>query len=120
MVEGVQVFFSRCVLSTVPASMYLVWKISPSSECHVFFGKLLYGLTLDQHCRCFSVQGEGAADLLGALGRSQELEAVEFDWCHQIPAAAWHCVPSGAWPKLRHSWGIPDEEERRLRGDAVE
>ena len=24
-------FFSQCVLSTVPASIYLVWKISPSS-----------------------------------------------------------------------------------------
>ena len=31
MVEGVQVFFSRCVLSTVPASIYLVWKIFSSA-----------------------------------------------------------------------------------------
>ena len=68
---------------------------------------------------CFNNRGEGAADLLGALGHSQELEDVKIS-CGgfgKIPAAAWHCVPSGAWPKLRYSWGVPDEEKQRLRSN---
>ena len=92
-----------CVLSTVPASIYLVWNMSPSSRVNVslFFGKLLYDLTLDHQCRCFLYQGEGAADLLEALGRSQELEAVEFNFCSKIPAAAWQQLRGAKWLKLK-------------------
>ena len=85
----------------------------------LFFGKLLYDLTLDQHCRCFPDK-KGAADLLEALGHSQELEDVKIScggFEEKIPAAAWHCVPSGAWPKLRYSWGVPDKEKQRLRSN---
>ena len=66
-----------------------------------FFRKALYHLTLDQHCRCFEDQGEGATDLLGALGRSQELEAVDFYGCRQIPAAAWQQLRGAKWLKLK-------------------
>ena len=111
MVEGVLFIFHTVYFSCL--ADFSQFRVNVS----LFFRKALCYLTLDQHCRCFSVQGEGAADLLGALGRSQELEAVDFYGCRQIPAAAWHCVPSGAWPKLRSSRGIPDEEERRLRSN---
>ena len=111
LVEGVFVFFHS--VYRVLYVQYLSWQDSSSSESmSAFFGKLLYDLTLDQHCRCFTNQGEGAADLLETLGHSQELEVAQFDWCQKIPAAAWHCVPSGAWPKLRYLAGFPDEEER--------
>ena len=66
-----------------------------------FFGKLLYDLTLDQHCRCFEDQGEGAADLLGALGRCQDLEDMDFRTCRQIPAAAWQQLHGAKWPRLK-------------------
>ena len=66
-----------------------------------FFGKLLYDLTLDQHSRCFYYQGEGAADVLGALGRSQELEDVNFAGCSKIPAAAWQQLHGAKWPRLK-------------------
>ena len=66
-----------------------------------FFGKLLYDLTLDQHCRCFHDQGEGAADLLAALGRCQDLEDMDFRRCHQIPAAAWQQLRGAKWPRLK-------------------
>ena len=124
MVEGVHCvinFHSVYCMSTVRAVFISFGRfLQVQGQRQPFFGKLLYDLTLDQHCRCFYDQGEGAADLLGALGHAQELEDVEFRYCRQIPAAAWHCVPSGAWPKLQYSLGVPDEEQRRLRGDAVE
>ena len=66
-----------------------------------FFGKLLYDLTLDQQCRCFKDQGEGAADLLEALGHSQELEVVEFNSCSKIPAAAWKQLRGAKWSRLK-------------------
>ena len=105
-------------MSTVRAVLISFGRFLPvQGQCQPFFWKALYDLTLDQHCRCFKDQGEGAADLLEALGHSQELEAVDFESCGQIPAAAWHCVPSGAWPKLQYSLGVPDEEQRRLRSN---
>ena len=89
-------------MGTVQYSIYLVWNISPSSgSMSAFFGKLLYDLTLDQHCRCFKDQGEGAADLLEALGRCQDLEVVAFLGCRQIPAAAWQQLRDAKWPRLK-------------------
>ena len=67
----------------------------------LFFRKVLYDLTLDQHCRCFQDQGEGAADLLESLGRSQELEVVEFFGCSKIPAAAWKQLRGAKWSRLK-------------------
>ena len=66
-----------------------------------FFRKALCYLTLDQQCRCFYDQGEGAADLLEALGHSQELEAVDFHGCRQIPEAAWQQLRGAKWPRLK-------------------
>ena len=64
---------------------------------------------------CFQSQGEGAADLLEVLGHAHDLGFVGFEACPQIPAAAWSgSIPSGAWPKLQHSWGIPEEEVLRI------
>ena len=112
------VFFSQCVLSTVRTVFILFGRFLPvQGQRQPFLWKLLYDLTLDQHCRCFYNQGEGAADLLEALGHSQELEMVNLGDFSKIPAAACQCVPSGAWPKLQYSSGIPDEEKRRLRSN---
>ena len=66
-----------------------------------FFGKLLYDLTLDQHCRCFTNRGDGAADLLEALGRCQELEDVNFAGCYGIPATAWQQLRGAKWQRLK-------------------
>ena len=83
-------------------------------QCH-FFGKLLYDLTLDQHCRCFTNQGEGAADLLEALGRCQELEDVNFAGCYGIPAAAWQQLRGVKWPRLKKAnFGACLARERKL------
>ena len=78
---------------------------------------------LTKHCRCFDTdtQGaDGAADLLQALRSSPLLEELDFDNCFEIPAAAWQQLPDGAWPKLRMTKGIPEEELRRLRGQRGE
>ena len=70
-----------------------------------------------KHCRCFDSRSkgvEGAADLLEALSQSPLLEEADFHQCYEIPFAAWQRIPSGAWPKLRRSLGIPEEEVTRL------
>ena len=83
-----------------------------------FFGKLLYDLTLDQHCRCFEDQGEGAADLLEALGRWQDLEDMDFRRCSKIPAAAWQQLRGAKWPRLRKAnfGGCLARERNRYSG----
>ena len=96
------VFFHGVSTQWVLYSIYLVWKISPSSgSMPAFFGKALHDLTLDQHSRCFGDQGEGAANLLGALGHWQELEDVNFEGCSKIPAAAWQQLRGAKWPRLK-------------------
>ncbi|CAE7819039.1 unnamed protein product [Symbiodinium necroappetens] len=65
--------------------------------------------------RCFQSSGEGSEELLAALGRSQQLEEVDFDRCEKIPDAAWELLGDGAWPRLRVAKGIPNEHLERLR-----
>ena len=117
MVEGVPVFFSQCVLTMYAQYLSRLEDFSQFRVNVIFLGKFFHDLTLDKHCRCFRDQG-GVPQICSE--RSQELEVVDFNSCSQIPAAAWHCVPSGAWPKLQYSWGISVQEKRRLRGDAVD
>ncbi|CAE7358498.1 unnamed protein product [Symbiodinium necroappetens] len=64
---------------------------------------------------CFYSSGSGSEELLAALGRSQQLEEVDFRGCDQIPDAAWELLGDGAWPRLRVAFGIPEEHLERLR-----
>ncbi|CAE7765797.1 unnamed protein product [Symbiodinium sp. CCMP2592] len=64
--------------------------------------------------------GEGSQDLLSALGRSKQLEAVNFDLCDAIPDAAWKLLADGAWPRLRLATGVPEEHRERLRGASLD
>ena len=89
----------------------------------VIGSKLFLRNDSDKHCRCFGYgcEGlEGAADLLGTLSQSPLLEEVDFHDCSLIPEAAWRRIPSGAWPKLRSSRGIPNNLVARLRGVALD
>ncbi|CAE7309232.1 unnamed protein product [Symbiodinium necroappetens] len=52
---------------------------------------------------CFEWNGKGAAELLGALGRCRELEAVNFRACEKIPESAWAALGEGVWPVLRQA-----------------
>ena len=61
-------------------------------------------LFLTKHCRCFDTDtkgAEGAADLLEALSQSTQLEELDFTFCSQIPAAAWHKVRNAKWLNLK-------------------
>ena len=83
-------------MSTVRTAFISFGRFFPvQGQCQPFFR------TLDQHCRCFKDQGEGAADLLEALGHSQELQVVEFHGCRQIPEAAWQQLRGAKWPRLK-------------------
>ncbi|CAE7876418.1 unnamed protein product [Symbiodinium necroappetens] len=60
--------------------------------------------------------GEGAAELLGALCRCRELEDVGLCYCEKIPESAWAALGEGMWPVLRTSRGIPEKHLSRVRG----
>eukprot|EP00434_Breviolum_minutum_P003938 symbB.v1.2.003461.t1/scaffold194.1/size275082/22 len=54
--------------------------------------------------RCFGTDtkgAEGAADLLEALSQWTQLEELDFTFCSQIPAAAWHKVRNAKWLNLK-------------------
>ena len=77
-------------------------------------------LILTKHCRCFGISTkgtDGAPDLLQALSQSPLLEELFFQFCSQIPAAAWQKVRSAKWLHLkkanfqrclaeRNGWGV--------------
>ncbi|CAE7767192.1 unnamed protein product [Symbiodinium necroappetens] len=63
---------------------------------------------------CFERRGEGSEELLAALGRSRQLEDVDFTGS-EIPDAAWELLGDGAWPRLRVAKGVPEEHLERLR-----
>ena len=61
-------------------------------------------LFLTKHCRCFYTDtkgAEGAVDLLEALSQWTQLEELDFTFCSQIPAAAWHKVRNAKWLNLK-------------------
>eukprot|EP00438_Fugacium_kawagutii_P023784 Skav219336 [mRNA] locus=scaffold4190:4114:19716:- [translate_table: standard] len=53
---------------------------------------------------CFARQGDGAEDLLQALGSCSTLEELNFDDCPEIPGAAWAQLRGAEWPQMRKAW----------------
>ena len=58
-----------------------------------------------EHCRCFgnATKGaDGAADLLEVL-RNSPLKKLDFQYCSQIPSAAWQKLRGASWTNLRQA-----------------
>ncbi|CAE7867460.1 unnamed protein product, partial [Symbiodinium sp. KB8] len=53
---------------------------------------------------CFCENGEGAAELLGALCRCRELEELNMSRCPKVPAAAWRLLAKAEWPALKKAY----------------
>ena len=77
----------------------------PFSIRHLSRGACISPPSLLEHCRCFgnATKGaDGAADLLEVL-RNSPLTKLDFQYCSQIPSAAWQKVRGASWTNLRQA-----------------